>query len=425
MKKRFSIPLEEGKNEHYLRVYLNTKKEPELRIWDSKQRAWIFEGFSMDYDGPKKAEIEKKIAELIPKCTHPGYNTESGVNCNEECNRCDYNPWFTRIKFQENKAKKEEQKQELLSKEELDQVTTSKTKIFPENKSPPSQIHSFNSENDFDMSKCVIDGDSCVAENCNDCPIPSKESKSIQFYQKREYCKAIKCPHQVNLEIEKERGIDSLIEKAKKKCKQNCIKKAHEFHEWLQQNGYTILKDNSKRMEMIRKEKMQIFSKFPRDLIKFALLDIEMAGLKIKNGDINQSILNLQSALHSFNLQSALHPFFDPEYEVESNLSSITRKTIKILIFLIIPTFIIGIIITWIDFKNWFLYLIVIVIISTILMITANEIEKKEIRKKDYPFICPACRKRFNSSNVFPDVKRQQCPYCYFICDINEKSDSL
>jgi hypothetical protein len=59
-------------------------------------------------------------------------------------------------------------------------------------------------------------------------------------YQRREYCKALPCPIQVLLDAEVEgtakydhvRGI----------CKTSCIHTTHEFHQWLIQKGYLIIR---------------------------------------------------------------------------------------------------------------------------------------------------------------------------------------
>ena len=59
-------------------------------------------------------------------------------------------------------------------------------------------------------------------------------------YQKREYCKDIKCPIQALLD---EAGEDSLkYEAIRGICKTDCIHTTHQFHGWLNQHDYIIVK---------------------------------------------------------------------------------------------------------------------------------------------------------------------------------------
>lgn len=108
MKKRFSIYFNEGKKEPYLRIHLDTKNLPEIIIWDSRVNQKIFQGFSMDYTGPLKEEIEEKIVELIPECTHPDYSSSTGVNCHGECDFCKHNPWSSNARIEALEKRKNE-----------------------------------------------------------------------------------------------------------------------------------------------------------------------------------------------------------------------------------------------------------------------------------------------------------------------------
>ena len=59
-------------------------------------------------------------------------------------------------------------------------------------------------------------------------------------YQRREYCKDIQCPNQ--LELEKyESGSDN-YERIRGICKSNCIHTTYEFHHWLIDKGYEIVR---------------------------------------------------------------------------------------------------------------------------------------------------------------------------------------
>lgn len=53
-------------------------------------------------------------------------------------------------------------------------------------------------------------------------------------YGKREYCKAKKCVVQ--------EWIEDGDQDAKECCKKGCCHSAYEFHNWLQKNGYKIVK---------------------------------------------------------------------------------------------------------------------------------------------------------------------------------------
>jgi hypothetical protein len=59
-------------------------------------------------------------------------------------------------------------------------------------------------------------------------------------YKRREYCKDIKCPIQIELEGHKEGSAD--YERIRGVCKSNCIHTTYEFHHWLVGKGYEIIR---------------------------------------------------------------------------------------------------------------------------------------------------------------------------------------
>jgi hypothetical protein len=59
-------------------------------------------------------------------------------------------------------------------------------------------------------------------------------------YQRREYCKDVKCPVQLDLEAQ-ERGSDG-YEKIRQTCKSDCRHTTYEFHHWLIEKGYLIVR---------------------------------------------------------------------------------------------------------------------------------------------------------------------------------------
>ena len=59
-------------------------------------------------------------------------------------------------------------------------------------------------------------------------------------YRRREYCKDIACP--VQLELEKYGEGTPDYERVRARCRQSCIHTTYEFHHWLIQKGYLIVR---------------------------------------------------------------------------------------------------------------------------------------------------------------------------------------
>ncbi len=57
-------------------------------------------------------------------------------------------------------------------------------------------------------------------------------------YQRREYCKDISCP--VQIELEKCEPGTPDAERVRARCKEACVHTTYEFHHWLIQHGYEI-----------------------------------------------------------------------------------------------------------------------------------------------------------------------------------------
>ena len=62
-------------------------------------------------------------------------------------------------------------------------------------------------------------------------------------YQRREYCKDIRCPVQVLLD-KQEPGSDE-YEEVRALCKGHCIHTTYEFHHWLIEKGYLLVRPQS------------------------------------------------------------------------------------------------------------------------------------------------------------------------------------
>jgi hypothetical protein len=65
-------------------------------------------------------------------------------------------------------------------------------------------------------------------------------------YKSREFCKDVKCPVQLLLDNKKSGSED--YEKAREICKAGCIHTTREFHYWLIDKGYLIVKPEEKKV---------------------------------------------------------------------------------------------------------------------------------------------------------------------------------
>ncbi len=59
-------------------------------------------------------------------------------------------------------------------------------------------------------------------------------------YQRREFCKDVKCPVQLDLDGKPD-GSDS-YEKIRQTCKTNCRYTTYQFHHWLINKGYLLVR---------------------------------------------------------------------------------------------------------------------------------------------------------------------------------------
>lgn len=62
-------------------------------------------------------------------------------------------------------------------------------------------------------------------------------------YQRRAFCKDVRCRHQIDLEAQSEGSAE--YEKIRQICKDHCVHTTYQFHHWLITKGYVIarLKD--------------------------------------------------------------------------------------------------------------------------------------------------------------------------------------
>ena len=59
-------------------------------------------------------------------------------------------------------------------------------------------------------------------------------------YKRREFCNDVKCPVQMLLNEQKEGSAE--YEKIRALCKSDCIRTTYEFHHWLIDKGFLIIK---------------------------------------------------------------------------------------------------------------------------------------------------------------------------------------
>lgn len=64
--------------------------------------------------------------------------------------------------------------------------------------------------------------------------------KGYVDYKRREFCKDVKCPVQLELNAQKEGSQE--YEKIRQTCKTNCRYTTHQFHHWLIKKGYLIVR---------------------------------------------------------------------------------------------------------------------------------------------------------------------------------------
>ena len=64
-------------------------------------------------------------------------------------------------------------------------------------------------------------------------------------YQRREFCKDVKCPRQIEL-MQQEEGSEE-HEKIRQECKEKCLFTTWQFHHWLIDKGYLIVRPEERK----------------------------------------------------------------------------------------------------------------------------------------------------------------------------------
>ncbi|MCJ7578103.1 MAG: hypothetical protein MUO91_06595 [candidate division Zixibacteria bacterium] len=64
--------------------------------------------------------------------------------------------------------------------------------------------------------------------------------KGYADYKRREFCKDVKCPVQLEMDAQIEGSFE--YEKIRQTCKTNCRYTTYQFHHWLIGKGYLIIR---------------------------------------------------------------------------------------------------------------------------------------------------------------------------------------
>ena len=59
-------------------------------------------------------------------------------------------------------------------------------------------------------------------------------------YRRREYCRDVGCPVQAELEASQEGS--AAYESVRARCRQSCVHTTYEFHHWLIEHGYLVVR---------------------------------------------------------------------------------------------------------------------------------------------------------------------------------------
>ena len=59
-------------------------------------------------------------------------------------------------------------------------------------------------------------------------------------YQRREFCKSVRC--QLQIDLDQQAPGSNEYEKVRKSCESGCRYTAYQFHHWLINNGYQIVR---------------------------------------------------------------------------------------------------------------------------------------------------------------------------------------
>jgi hypothetical protein len=66
-------------------------------------------------------------------------------------------------------------------------------------------------------------------------------------YKRREFCKDIKCPTQIQLNNQTEKSQE--YERIRKTCRTNCLYTTWQFHHWLIEKGYLIVRPAKRKVK--------------------------------------------------------------------------------------------------------------------------------------------------------------------------------
>jgi len=66
-------------------------------------------------------------------------------------------------------------------------------------------------------------------------------------YERREFCKDVRCPTQLKLNEQKENSEE--YERIRKTCRNSCLYTTWQFHHWLIEKGYLIVRPAKRKVK--------------------------------------------------------------------------------------------------------------------------------------------------------------------------------
>ena len=66
-------------------------------------------------------------------------------------------------------------------------------------------------------------------------------------YERREFCKDVRCPTQLKLNEQKENSKE--YERSRKTCRTRCLYTTWQFHQWLIEKGYLIVRSAERKVK--------------------------------------------------------------------------------------------------------------------------------------------------------------------------------
>ncbi len=101
-------------------------------------------------------------------------------------------------------------------------------------------------------------------------------------YQRREFCKDVKCPIQMELNTQKDKAE---YERIRQVCNVNCKYTTWKFHHWLVEKGYIILASSK-----LRNSERTVLANIDKDLVDWIDLQVQSGKYRDRNQLIESAI---------------------------------------------------------------------------------------------------------------------------------------